>query len=267
MTTCLPTPRRTRCSTDFLRENVTRYAAASGGLSYAVLMRFLTACLLITPLPSLAAPVPQAGPAASLTGLLLIGTAFLILAVLLVGQRIRPLRSILGLRLGRRRLRRCLQKNGLYRLDSFILPGVCDGLTRVDHAVLTTAGLVCIRAKHGNGLVFGTESEPQWNCVDGVDNRQFLNPLIQNAGRAKALQKVVPDIPVTSLVVFTGTVQFSQCISSHVIHVSQLDQWLEQYQQQPARTQDLDSTWMNLRAAARTDDASQRDFEAQLSFG
>jgi len=230
-------------------------------------MKYLFTNLLLLPIATHAAPAEPASPASQLTGMLLIAAALVILAVLLVGQRIRPLKALLSVRFGRRRLRRDLQKSGLYRLENFILPGLCDGLTRVDHAVLTTAGLVCIRAKHGNGLVFGTETEPQWSCVDGVDNSQFLNPLIQNAGRAKALQKVVPDIPVTSLVVFTGDVQFSQTINRHVIHISQLSQWLEQYQHQPAATQDLDSTWMNLRAVARTDDASQRDFEAQLSFG
>jgi hypothetical protein len=58
--------------------------------------------------------------------------------------------------------------------------------------------------------VFGGEDEAQWTNIDGVHRQRFLNPLIQNEGRTRALQKVVPDVPVENLVIFTGSVWSQQ---------------------------------------------------------
>ena len=53
---------------------------------------------------------------------------------------------------------------------------------------------------HYNGIVFGGEDEAQWTNVDGVTHRRFLNPLIQNEGRSRAIN-IGPDGVFLAIVV------------------------------------------------------------------
>ncbi|HEX9851796.1 MAG TPA: nuclease-related domain-containing protein, partial [Woeseiaceae bacterium] len=151
-------------------------------------------------------------------------------------------------------------------LDDFMLPGAYGGLTHIDHAVLTSGGILCIQTKHYNGLVFGNADEPQWTNVDGMHKRKFLNPLIQNEGRSRALKKVVPDVPVANLVVFTGSVQFASPLEKNVIHIRDLKNYIARFVFGPCKISDWDAVWLTVRAAALTDEESRKDFRAQLSF-
>jgi hypothetical protein len=115
-------------------------------------------------------------------------------------------------KVGEFRIRRALSKRSPDVLHDFILPGAYGGLAKIDHAILTAGGILCIQSKHFNGIVFGGEDEAQWTNIDGVHRQRFLNPLIQNEGRTRALQKVVPDVPVENLVIFTGSVELNTCL-------------------------------------------------------
>jgi hypothetical protein len=92
-------------------------------------------------------------------------------------------------KIGKFKINKILHNRSTNVLDDFILPGAYGGLTRIDHAVLTSGGILCIQTKHYNGVVFSDPLEPQWTNVDGTHSRKFLNSLIQNEGSTKALQK------------------------------------------------------------------------------
>ena len=147
-----------------------------------------------------------------------------------------------------------------------VMKGAFGGLARIDHAILTSGGILCIRTVHCHGVVFGSEDEAQWTHVDGIARRRFLNPLIQNEGRRKALNNIVPDVPVANLVIFTGNVDFPNPLPSNVIRVGQLDSYIAKYVFGPSKIEDLDAVWMSVKSAAMTDDATRADFNAQLGF-
>lgn len=168
--------------------------------------------------------------------------------------------------LGKWRVRRALAKRSPSVLHDFILPGAYGGLAHVDHAVLTAGGILCIQTRHCNGVVFGDEDEAQWTNVDGIERRRFLNPLIQNEGRRRALQKVVPDVPVANLVIFTGTVEFTSAPPANVIRLRDLDSFVAKFVFGPAKVEDWDAAWMTVRDAARTDADTRKDFAAQIGF-
>ena len=94
--------------------------------------------------------------------------------------------NLVTAKIGKRRIRRGLMQKSRDVLEDFILPGAYGGLTKIDHAILTSGGIICIQTKHYNGIVFGGPEEPQWTNVDGVQRRKFLNPMIQNEGRTKS---------------------------------------------------------------------------------
>ena len=169
-------------------------------------------------------------------------------------------------KIGKRRIRRILQQKSRDVLEDFILPGAYGGLTKIDHAILTSGGIVCIQTKHYNGVVFGGPDEPQWTNVDGIHRRKFLNPMIQNEGRTKALQKAVPKVPVANLVVFTGSVQFTSPLEKNVIHVRDLNSYIAKFVFGPCKIKDWDAVWMTVKAAALTDEETRKDLSAQLSF-
>jgi hypothetical protein len=85
-------------------------------------------------------------------------------------------------------------------------------------------------------------------------------------GRTKALQKVVPKVPVANLVVFTGSVQFTSPLEKNVVHVRDLNSYIAKFVFGPCKIKDWDAVWMTVKAAALTDDESRKDLSAQLSF-
>lgn len=189
-----------------------------------------------------------------------------LLFVLLFRGSTSRFRQSIGRALGRRRLRRVLRRRSPEILENFIIPGAWGGLTKIDCAVLTSGGILCIQAKHYSGIVFGSENEPQWKNVDGVRQRKFLNPVIQNEGRTRALQKIVPDVPVANLVVFTGPAQLTAPRVRNAIRMRDLDGYIAKFVFGPSRVKDWDAVWLTVKSAALTDEGSRRDFRAQLSF-
>ena len=170
-------------------------------------------------------------------------------------------------RIGQMRIRTALAKRSPDVLHDFILPGAYGGLAKLDHAILTAGGILCIQSKHYNGVVFGGEDEPQWTNVDGVNRKRFLNPVIQNEGRARALRKVVPEVPVANLIIFTGSVEFTSPPPKNVIHVDDLESYVAKYVFGPSKIDDWHAVWLTVNSAAMTDEDSRKDFQAQLGFG
>ena len=170
-------------------------------------------------------------------------------------------------RIGQVRIRTALAKRSSSVLHDFIIPGAYGGLAKIDHAILTAGGILCIQTKHCSGIVFGDADEPQWTNVDGVHRRRFLNPLIQNEGRTRALQKIVPDVPVDNLVIFTGSVEFTSAPPKNVIHVSRLESYVAKHVFGPSKIKDWDAVWLTVNSAVLRDEAARKDFAAQISFG
>jgi len=199
--------------------------------------------------------------------LLLISVASALLLTLLFRSAVTRLLQCATVEIGKRRVSRVLARKSDSVLHDFILPGAFGGLTRIDHAILTSGGILCIQTKHCNGIVFGGANEPQWTNVDGIQQRKFLNPQIQNEGRSKALQSVLPGVPIANLVVFSGSVQFTSARENNVIHVRELASYIDKFVFGPSKIDDWDAVWLTLNAALLVDEASRKDFHAQLSLG
>jgi len=218
-------------------------------------------------------PVAMATEVPTTTGIVSTGPAivmFVIAGAMLTGLLFRHtahrFTQLIVNRIGEYRIHRALAKKSKDVLHDFIIPGAYGGLARIDHAVLTSGGILCIRTVHCHGVVFGDEDEAQWTHVDGITRRRFLNPLIQNEGRRRALGNIVPDVPVANLVVFTGNVEFPNPLPSNVIHVDRIDSYIAKYVFGPSKIEDWDAVWFTVKSAILDDEASRRDFGAQFSF-
>ncbi len=199
-------------------------------------------------------------------GLFIIAIAAALLLTLMFRASATHVARMVAEKIGKRKIHKILNARSPDLLEDFILPGAYGGLTHIDHAILTSGGILCIQTKHYNGIVFGGADEPQWTNVDGIHRRKFLNPLIQNEGRKKALQKVVPNVPVANLVVFTGAIQFTSPLEDNVIHVRDLDSYIAKFVFGPCKINDWDAVWLTVKSTALMDEESRKDFRAQLSF-
>ena len=228
---------------------------------------------LITSAPLVAMPA-MAADAGAPTGITSIGPAlflFTIAGALLLTLVFRSVANhvvkwVTG-KIGQSRIRSALAKRSPDVMHDFIVPGAYGGLAKIDHAILTSGGILCIQTKHFNGIVFGDADEPQWTNVDGAHRKRFLNPLIQNEGRARALRQVLPDVPVDNLVIFTGNVEFTSAPPRNVIHVSKLESYVAKHVFGPSKIEDWHAVWLTLQSAVLTDAAARKDFAAQISFG
>lgn len=228
---------------------------------------FLVAIPLIA-MPALAADGTfQTGITGVEPAMFLFTLAAALLLTLIFRSTANHLARFVTAKIGHWRIRAALAKRSPDVLHDFILPGAYGGLAKIDHAVLTAGGILCIQSKHSNGVVFGAADEAQWTNVDGVKRRRFLNPLIQNAGRTRALQKVVPDVPVENLVIFTGNVEFTTPPAKNVIHIDDLESYVSKFEFGPSKVEDWNAVWMTVNAAAMTDEGSRKDFQAQVGFG
>jgi len=231
-----------------------------------VFIRLVAASLPLIALPALAAErslttgISNVGPAAfifTIAGALLLTLIFRSTASHVVG--------VMTTWIGTLRIRHVLDQRSPDVLHDFILPGAYGGLTKIDHAILTAGGILCIQTKHYNGIVFGGEDEAQWSNVDGTVKRRFFNPLIQNEGRARALRNVLPEVPVSNVVVFTGNVEFPTPPPKNVLLVSQLDSYIARYVFGPSKVKDWDAAWLTVKSAALTDEATRKDLLAQIA--
>lgn len=233
---------------------------------------FLLLRLLLSSLPLIALPAVAAVDGTS-TGITGVGPAVFIFAVagaLLLTLLLRSSSGYVGRFLGREvaelRIRRAVAARSKDVLHDIILPGAYGGLVKVDHAVMTAGGILCVRALTMSGTVHGTEDDAQWVNIDGVKRRRFLNPTIQNEGRARAIRKVVSAVPVTNLVIFAGGVEFSTPPPKNVIRIEELESYVAKHEFGPSKVDDWDGAWLGLKSAVQTGDDVRKDFAAQIGF-
>jgi hypothetical protein len=228
---------------------------------------FRTLLSLLTLLPAAAHAEVETGITSTGPAILIFATAGALLLTLVLRSASNYAVRVVGARIGRWRVRTVLDRFSADVLHEFIVPGAYGGLARIEYAVLTSGGVLCLQSKFCNGAVFGEADDAQWTNVDGGNRQRFLNPLIQGEGRRRALQNIVPDAPVANLVVFTGAVEFMSTLPDNVVHITELAAKLERLEFEPSAVEDWDALWLTLRAAAKTDADSRKDYAAQLSFG
>ena len=253
-------------------ENVTCYALSLYFKEYSRFM-FKAVRRFVTSAPLVAMPA-MAADAGTQTGITSMGPALFLFAIagaLLLTLIFRSIANhvikwVTG-QIGQTRIRSALARRSSNVLHDFIVPGAYGGLAKIDHAILTSGGILCIQTKHCSGIVFGDADEAQWTNVDGARRRRFLNPLIQNEGRARALRLALPDVPVDNLVIFTGNVEFTSAPPRNVIHVDQLESYIAKHVFGPSKIKDWHAVWLTLQSAALKDAAARKDFAAQISFG
>jgi restriction system protein len=125
-------------------------------------------------------------------------------------------KGFLGERLVSSALRRTFPKAFVF--DDLIIPAM-NGLTQVDHVLVTTTGVFVIEVKKYSGSISGDPREPLWQQRIGRYRCAFQNPMWQNARHVSALrwQLNLAFEKMHSVVVFVGGVELAHPIAPNVM--------------------------------------------------
>jgi len=135
---------------------------------------------------------------------------FLIFGVLavLVNVLKRPsLKGLIGEVLVNRVALSGLDKARYRSLKNLFIPNLAgDGMTELDHVVLSAHGIFVIETKNYSGWIFGSEHDRMWTRTNYGNKCQFVNPLRQNDGHVNALMVFLglPRNTFHSVVFFIG---------------------------------------------------------------
>ena len=114
-------------------------------------------------------------------------------------------------------------------INDVIIPGKF-GLTQIDHVVVSRYGIFVIETKNMRGKVYGDAHSKIWKKYSKGRELQFKNPLHQNYGHIKSLQKLLgmPEIYFHNIVVFTDSAQLKFELNG-VIFENQLIKEISKY--------------------------------------
>jgi len=132
---------------------------------------------------------------------------------------------VLGIRYRRKALQRQMQKAGFELLSDILVPNGEGGEIHIEHALLSSRGVVVLDIKDVNGNVFGSNSMQDWTVISAKRRFTFSTPQQSLYDRLAAVRRILPGIPVEGYVAFTSSAEFSK---GQPDHVASLDQVLDE---------------------------------------
>lgn len=85
------------------------------------------------------------------------------------------------------------------------IPSANKNTTEIDLLLIHESGLYVFEMKHYKGTIYGRYEDEKWTQYFRTQpNSHFYSPVRQNEHHCKALQELVPNLPVYSFIVFTN---------------------------------------------------------------
>ena len=93
-----------------------------------------------------------------------------------------------------------------------------DGVTHLDHVIVSKFGVFVLETRNMKGWIFGSEREKTWSQKFYEYTAKFQNPLHQNFEQVKTLQQLLglTNEQIHSLVVFVGDSTFKSRMPENV---------------------------------------------------
>ena len=85
------------------------------------------------------------------------------------------------------------------------IPSEHGKTTEIDLLLIHQTGLYVFEAKHYKSTIYGKFTDTQWTqFFKTTENKCFPSPIMQNRWHIEQLQKIIPDRPIHSFIVFTS---------------------------------------------------------------
>ena len=166
------------------------------------------------------------------------------------------IRGALGEKAVSRLLRR-LPRDNYIVLDDIMIPN--NGNTaQIDHVVLSPRGVFAIETKNYTGAIYGSERDSTWVYVKGRYKKKIQNPLRQNYGHIKALQSLLGDDNVHSVVAFTSG-RIKTAMPPNVLRAGQVPDYIRSFRGHPLPLETMERYRHILETANIIDRKSRRE--------
>lgn len=105
---------------------------------------------------------------------------------------------------------------------------------QVDHIIVSTYGIFVIETKNYSGKIIGSNTSAQWTQYFGRKKFKLYNPLRQNYGHVKSVEKWldcqgITGLPVIPLVVFAGDAKLKGVSKDKVVNVGRLNMVIKEH--------------------------------------
>lgn len=117
-------------------------------------------------------------------------------------------------------------------LQNVILYGK-NGMTQIDHLVISIYGIFIIETKNYHGVITGKTHSENWKVSYGKKSYPFRNPLKQNYAHEKTLREVCnlpKDSGIISMVVFPNQAILDVDTDAHILMQKELLRCIRSYQ-------------------------------------
>lgn len=118
------------------------------------------------------------------------------------------LRRRLAASLKQRQLGQAIRRLGPKVHRDLLVPDGIDGVLVADYVVLTHKGILLVTVNWYEGNIFGGKDTDQWTQVWHGASHRFSNPLHELQLICATVKSLVPNIPISGIVVFAGDCAF-----------------------------------------------------------
>lgn len=127
---------------------------------------------------------------------------------------------------GERRVNKILERLDDSKVLKDVLLKTENGTTQIDHILIHKKGIFVIETKNFDGWIFGSEKDKYWVQSLYKKKSKFYNPIRQNYGHVKAIEKYLPenrrDI-LRSIIVFNNQCSFKKLeVTTPVLKIKDL---------------------------------------------
>lgn len=148
------------------------------------------------------------------------------------------------------RLDRVLAQASSARAVELTIPDGIDGQIHIPQVLRTAAGFVVVDVVRVDGAVFGAARMDEWRVLDRGRSLKFRNPAVINRDRVRAVQHLLPGLPVHGVVVLLGNVEFPKGRPDGVVTLDTVVQHIQQLSLEVPAVGNWDEAWFGLAACA-----------------
>jgi restriction system protein len=144
-----------------------------------------------------------------------------------------------------------LPGNEYHHFRNIVIPSD-RGTTEVDHLIVSRFGIFVVELKDRSGWILGNAADAFWTSVHFKRQFRFQNPLHQNFGHLKALEKLLGVHPrvLFGIVVFRGSFRFKTPIPDGVL-CHRYRSWVASHQDVVLDATQVDAALRTLRENAQ----------------
>lgn len=108
-----------------------------------------------------------------------------------------------------------------------------NGTTQIDHVVVSLYGIFIIETKNYKGWIYGKENDEYWTQNIYGKKNKFKNPIHQNYGHVKAIEKLLENfnrVNIVPTVAFSNSCDLKIQVSpGKVVYFAQINKLIKQY--------------------------------------